>query len=91
MTQKEGKSDTIRKLIHNEANYGPILVGGDSDGDLSMMTEFPTTDLGLIIDRRVKGEINNLKQEALAGSERYILQARNPYEKTFIRDETSIN
>lgn len=91
MTQKEGKSVTIRKLIQNEANYGPILVGGDSDGDLSMMTEFPTTDLGLIIDRRVKGEINNLKQEALAGSERYILQARNPYEKTFIRDETSIN
>ena len=28
ITQKEGKSETIRKLIQNEYNYGPILVGG---------------------------------------------------------------
>ena len=90
LTQKAGKSETIRKLIQNETNYGPILVGGDSDGDYAMMTDFEVTDLGLIIDRKLGGEINNLKEAALKGSCRYLLQARDQYGKKFIRQERSI-
>ena len=90
LTQKSGKSETIRKLIQNENNYGPILVGGDSDGDYAMLTDFEETDLGIIIDRQRHGEINKLKDEALAGSSAYILQARDQYGKKFIREERSI-
>lgn len=90
LTQKSGKSETIKKLIKNETNYGPILVGGDSDGDYAMLTDFKETDLGIIIDRQRHGEINKLKDEALAGSRTYILQARDQYGKKFIREERSI-
>lgn len=88
-TQKEGKSETIRKYIQNPFNYGPIMVGGDSDGDYSMMTEFEETQLRLIIDRSRVGEINKLKAKAIGGSETIILQARDPYAKKFIKDERS--
>lgn len=90
LTQKAGKSETIRKLIQNENNYGPILVGGDSDGDYAMLTDFEETDLGIIIDRKRHGDINKLKEEAIAGSRTYILQARDQYGKKFIREERSI-
>lgn len=90
LTQKSGKSETIKKLIQNETNYGPILVGGDSDGDYAMLTDFEETDLGIIIDRQRHGDINKLKDEALAGSSAYILQARDQYGKKFIREERSI-
>lgn len=90
LTQKSGKSETIRRLILNENNYGPILVGGDSDGDYAMLTDFCETDLGIIIDRERKGNINDLKSEALAGSNRYILQARDQFSKCFIEEERSI-
>ena len=89
LTQKAGKSETIIKLIKNEFNYGPILVGGDSDGDYAMLTDFMETDLGIIIDRPRHGEINKLKEAAIAGSNRYILQARDQYGKRFIREERS--
>lgn len=90
LTQKSGKSETIRKLIQNENNYGPLLVGGDSDGDYAMLTDFKETDLGIIIDRKRHGDINKLKEAALAGSRTYILQARDQYGKKFIRQERSI-
>ena len=90
LTQKSGKSETIKKLIQNETNYGPILVGGDSDGDYAMLTDFEETDLGIIIDRQRHGDINKLKDEAPAGSSAYILQARDQYGKKFIREERSI-
>ena len=88
-TQNEGKSETIRKYIQNANNYGPIMVGGDSDGDYSMMTEFEETQLRLIIDRARYGAINRLKAKALGGSETIILQARDQYAKKFIKDERS--
>ena len=90
ITQKSGKSETIRKLIQNESNYGPILVGGDSDGDYAMLTDFRETDLGIIIDRQRHGEINRLKEAAISGSTTYILQARDQYGKKFIKEERSI-
>ena len=84
LTQKAGKSETIRKLIQNENNYGPILVGGDSDGDFDMFTVFKESDLGIIIDVDRLGKINELKKAALAGSDRFVIQARDKFAKTFI-------
>ena len=89
LTQKEGKSETIRKLIQNQTNYGPILVGGDSDGDYDMLTVFKESDLGIIIDVDRYGKINELKKAALAGSSRFVLQARDKFAKTFIEEERS--
>ena len=89
ITQKEGKSETIRKLIQNEYNYGPILVGGDSDGDYDMLTVFKESDLGIIIDVDRHGKINELKKSALAGSDRFVLQARDKFAKRFIEEERS--
>lgn len=89
LTQKEGKSETIRKLIQNQTNYGPILVGGDSDGDYDMLTVFKESDLGIIIDVDRRGKINELKKAALAGSSRFVLQARDKFAKTFIEEERS--
>lgn len=90
LTQKEGKSKAIRKLIQNENNYGPILVGGDSDGDYDMLTVFKESDLGIIIDVDRIGKINKLKKIALSGSDRYVLQARDKFAKTFIEEKRSI-
>ena len=89
ITQKEGKSETIRKLIQNKNNYGPILVGGDSDGDYDMLTVFKESDLGIIIDVDRYGKINELKKAALAGSDRFVLQARDKFAKCFIEEERS--
>ena len=89
LTQKEGKSETIRKLIQNETNYGPILVGGDSDGDFDMLTVFKESALGIIIDVDRRGKINELKKASLAGSDRFVIQARDKFAKTFIEEERS--
>ena len=89
LTQKSGKSETIRKLIQNKTNYGPILVGGDSDGDYDMLTVFKESDLGIIIDVDRYGKINELKKAALAGSNRFVIQARDKFAKTFIEEERS--
>ena len=89
ITQKSGKSETIRKLIQNDKNYGPILVGGDSDGDYDMLTDFKESDLGIIIDVDRRGKINELKKASLVGSSRFVLQARDKFAKTFIEEERS--
>lgn len=89
ITQKEGKSETIRTLIKNANNYGPILVGGDSDGDFDMLTVFKESDLGIIIDVDRLGKINELKKAALSGSDRFVIQARDKFAKTFIEEERS--
>lgn len=89
LTQKEGKSETIRKLIQKANNYGPILVGGDSDGDYDMLTVFKESDLGIIIDVDRHGKINELKKASLAGSSRFVIQARDKFAKTFIEEGRS--
>lgn len=88
-TLKEGKVQTINKFIKNPNNYGPIMVGGDSDGDYAMLTSFDQTDLGLIIDRDIGGKINDLKALALDGDNKYHLQARDVRAKTFIKEKRS--
>ena len=88
-TLNEGKVHTINNFIKNLNNYGPIMVGGDSDGDYAMLTSFDQTELGLIIDRDIGGKINDLKALALDGDNKYHLQARDVRAKTFIKEKRS--
>ena len=87
LTQKAGKTETIKRLIQNEKNYGPILVGGDSDGDYNMLTDFRESNLGIIINVERKGKINKLKEIARAGNSKYVIQERDEYSKCFIDEE----
>ncbi len=88
---KEGKTAAIKAYV--SPLYGwrdPVLVAGDSEGDYSMLTEFPDMRVGLIIDRPQHGPIEELKQlakDAENGGEasRYVLQRRGDPEPEFIR------
>ena len=86
MTAREGKVETIKKLIKND--FGPIIVGGDSDGDYAMLSEFDQTALSLIIDRDIEGQIEDLKVRTKS-SDRYMVQARDLAKMTFIKSEKS--
>lgn len=76
ITIREGKVQTINKFIKNDRNYGPIMVGGDSDGDFEMLTNFGETEISLIINRKNSGSIESLRKKALQGSSRFNLQDR---------------
>lgn len=58
---KEGKVACIRDLIA-PAHEGrePVLVAGDSNGDVAMLTSFPDMKVGLIIDVGRTGPIDSL-------------------------------
>ena len=48
---KEGKVDCIKAYMTPAyGNTGPVLVAGDSNGDVPMLTAFPDMKYGLIID-----------------------------------------
>ncbi len=48
---KEGKVDCIKAYMAPAyGNTGPVLVAGDSNGDVPMLTAFPDMKYGLIID-----------------------------------------
>ena len=55
---------------------GPILVGGDSNGDVPMLTAFEDMRCGLIIDvgRSLTSPIGELAALARSGGARYLLQ-----------------
>jgi phosphoserine phosphatase len=78
MTWGPGKVDLIRKKLIAAKGHPPILVCGDSDGDYDMLSEFPEMKLGLIIDRRGKGKLTRLYEQARKeihdARPRYILQ-----------------
>lgn len=64
-TWKEGKVECIRSLIAPlHCGREPILVGGDSNGDVAMLTAFPEMRHGLIWDRGGQGEIAALASRA---------------------------
>lgn len=86
---REGKVQTINKLIKNDRNYGPIMVGGDSDGDFAMLKEFEDTDISLIIHRTNSGLIDDLRKKAWDSSTRYYSQGRNLLEASFIPSKKS--
>ncbi|MBQ9309858.1 MAG: hypothetical protein IJ222_03235 [Bacteroidales bacterium] len=89
---KEGKTEAIKAYVAPLYDgRGPVLVGGDSVGDLSMLTSFPDMRVGLIIDKGQKGPgIGELRQKALDaenGGEpsRYVLQRRDDAHARFSR------
>lgn len=74
--------------------FPPVLVCGDSDGDYNMLSEFPETKLGLIVNRLKKGKIGSLCQLALEQKDspdpRYIIQGIDENIGMFIPDEATI-
>ena len=72
-----GKVACIQSLIApNHGGAAPVLVGGDSNGDVPMLTAFPDMRYGLIIDvgRSRTSPIGELAALARSGDKRYLLQ-----------------
>ncbi len=69
----EGKSETIRQeLMPLHGGNGPAIVGGDSNGDYNMLTDFADLQLGIIFDLPRSGAIQALKSD---NSGKYIVQS----------------
>ena len=89
---KEGKTAAIKSYV--SPLYGwrdPVLVAGDSNGDYSMLTEFPDMRVGLIIDKNQTGQIGELRQKALdtengGPASPYVLQRRGDPKPEFSRE-----
>ncbi len=92
MTFAKGKVTAIKDIIakkHHER--GPLLVGGDSDGDYNMLTEFPDMQCGLIINRLSKEHIRELcKQAVYVKGCKFVLQGRDDNKGVFRASEASI-
>ena len=76
---KEGKVECINTYIAPQyGDRGPVLVGGDSNGDVPMLTSFDDTRASLIIDVKRNPESSIGQLAAKAKSEdnegRYLLQ-----------------
>ena len=76
---KAGKVACINAcMAPSHHGAGPVLVGGDSNGDVPMLTAFPETVHGLLIDvdRRPESAIGSLVSEAKAqkNTGRYLVQ-----------------
>ncbi|MTH45796.1 HAD family hydrolase [Intestinirhabdus alba] len=90
-TQGKGKTETIRKFIQNKyAGKGPLLVAGDSEGDQNMMSDFPDTEVVLIINRlrpadSVIGQLSKRAVEEYKQKDaKILLQGRNDNTGEFI-------
>jgi phosphoserine phosphatase len=94
MTWGPGKVDLIRTQFIAVKNYPPILVCGDSDGDYNMLSGFPETQLGLIVNRLKKGNIGTLCEQAHRqrndSKPRYILQGIDENTGLFNADEATV-
>lgn len=76
---RTGKVDCIQGwMAPSHGGRGPVLVGGDSNGDVAMLTAFPEMRRGLIIDvgRRPDSAIGRLAAQARQRRNRgrYLLQ-----------------
>ena len=74
-TYKKGKTEAIKAyMAPSHGGRGPSIVGGDSNGDYAMLTDFEDLRLGLIINCGNGGKIGSL---ARSGNPRYVVQARD--------------
>ena len=93
-TQQRGKTEAIESVLVSKYGYGPILVCGDSQGDYYMATDFPETQLTLIINRLRTDDFGKLSIDALKqkGQEnaRYVMQGRDENKGEFRPDEATI-
>ena len=76
---REGKVDCIRAyMAPSHGNAGPVLVAGDSNGDVAMLTAFTDMKHGLIIDvgRSAESAIGQLATQAKEAGNKglYLLQ-----------------
>jgi phosphoserine phosphatase len=80
-TQQKGKSTAIKQLLVSKYGYGPVFVAGDSQGDFNMASEFPDTQLTLLINRLRADDFGKLGLQAIkeVGSDRarYVMQGRD--------------
>ncbi|MDR0486443.1 MAG: haloacid dehalogenase-like hydrolase, partial [Elusimicrobiota bacterium] len=82
-TQRAGKVTAINQVLVKKYGYGPVFVAGDSSGDFNMISEFPDTKLGLIINRLYDnsfGKLGLIAWEDLQKKNptpRYVLQGRD--------------
>ncbi|WP_314059941.1 haloacid dehalogenase-like hydrolase [uncultured Vagococcus sp.] len=91
-TQGVGKTLTIKELIASRhQNSGPIMVAGDSDGDVSMLSDFPDTELAIIIDRHKKGKIGELVEIGRSedSEQRYFVQGRDEVTGAYLNKQVS--
>ncbi len=75
---KQGKVENIKTFIAPRyGNEGPVLVAGDSDGDVAMLTAWPETLCSLIMDCGRDGEIATLAEKARSGGNkgRFVVQS----------------
>ncbi|AHI25067.1 hypothetical protein H845_1122 [Komagataeibacter xylinus E25] len=81
VTYRAGKVRAIRQTLAGPRGYGPLLVCGDSDGDYAMLSEFPDTRLGLVVNRLSSGPIGTIASRAVAqlsvSQPRFVLQGRD--------------
>ena len=89
---KTGKTEAIRTYTMPKYDgRDPVLIGGDSNGDYSMLTSFPGMRVGLIIDKgQTNPGIGDLRKQALdaeAGGapSKYVLQRRGDPKPEFKR------
>ncbi len=94
MTWGAGKVDLIRREIIAQKGYDPVLVCGDSDGDYNMLSDFPGTKLGLIVNRLKKGLTGALSSQAHRELDhpapRYIVQGINENTGAFNASEYTV-
>lgn len=94
MTWGPGKVEAINSLLIAKKGYGPIMVGGDSDGDYDMLSQIPSVKLGLLINRLKSGKTGELCRIASAQlndiNPRYILQGRDENKGTFLPSNATV-
>lgn len=93
-TQGEGKAKNIKRFLVKKYNHGPILIGGDSSGDVAMMTSFKDTQKVLIVNRAKGDKLGELSKEAASSigkkDAKYLLQGRDENKGSFRPSEKSI-
>lgn len=80
---KQGKADNIKAFMlpgHDPA--GPVLVAGDSEGDVAMLTAFEGTRASLVFDYGKGGEIGNLASVARKSRNRGRYVVQTPFLQT---------
>ena len=78
---REGKVQCIEQFMApGHCGDGPVLVAGDSNGDVAMLTAFRGTRCSLIMDCGRDGKIAELAAKARSAHNhgRFIVQAVNP-------------
>ena len=90
-TFENGKVTLIDNFIAPKFNgRAPIMVAGDSDGDVAMMLAYNDTQKVLIVNRLKGGKIGELSNEAKQGNNKFLLQGRDENTGKFVASHNTI-